>query len=93
MGKSDRSKPSIERRNWGKIFNGLTQMLRTQQNQLETLVTERKLLEDRVKMQHERWVADIRLYEDHVSQVPFYISSFLWNSSSKNWNFHSSSEN
>ncbi|XP_031739452.1 uncharacterized protein LOC101222062 isoform X3 [Cucumis sativus] len=69
MGKSDRSKPSIERRNWGKIFNGLTQMLRTQQNQLETLVTERKLLEDRVKMQHERWVADIRLYEDHVSQM------------------------
>ncbi|TYK31489.1 putative Cytomatrix protein-related [Cucumis melo var. makuwa] len=69
MGKTDRSKASIERQNWGKIFNGLTQMLRTQQNQLETLVTERKLLEDRVKMQHERWVADIRLYEDHISQL------------------------
>lgn len=75
MGKSDGSQASNERRNWGKIFNGLTQMLRTQQSQLETLVNERKLLEDRVKMQHERWVADIRLYEDHISQVPFSISA------------------
>ncbi|XP_038900071.1 keratin, type II cytoskeletal I-like isoform X2 [Benincasa hispida] len=69
MGKNDTSQASIERRNWGKIFNGLTQMLRMQQNQLETLVGERKLLEDRVKMQHERWVADFRLYEDHISQM------------------------
>lgn len=69
MGKSDTSQASIERRNWGKIFNGLTQMLQTQQNQLETLVNERKLLEDRIKMQHERWIADIRLYEDHISQM------------------------
>lgn len=73
MGKSDTSQASIERRNWGKIFNGLTQMLQTQQNQLETLVNERKLLEDRIKMQHERWIADIRLYEDHISQVILYL--------------------
>ncbi|XP_022132146.1 protein MLP1-like isoform X2 [Momordica charantia] len=69
MGKSEESKASIQRRNWGKIFNAVTQMLRTQQNQLETLVKERKLLEDRVRTQHERWVADIRLYEDHISQM------------------------
>ncbi|XP_022982194.1 uncharacterized protein LOC111481094 isoform X1 [Cucurbita maxima] len=69
MGKSNGSQVSNERRNWGKIFNALTQMLQTQQNQLETLVKERKLLEDRVKMQHERWVADIRLYDDHISQM------------------------
>lgn len=75
MGKSEESKASIQRRNWGKIFNAVTQMLRTQQNQLETLVKERKLLEDRVRTQHERWVADIRLYEDHISQVPSSISA------------------
>ncbi|XP_023523514.1 uncharacterized protein LOC111787715 [Cucurbita pepo subsp. pepo] len=69
MGKSNGSQVSNERRNWGKIFNALTQMLQTQQNQLETLVKERKLLEDRVKMQHERWVTDIRLYDDHISQM------------------------
>ena len=75
MGKSNGSQVSNERRNWGKIFNALTQMLQTQQNQLETLVKERKLLEDRVKMQHERWVTDIRLYDDHISQVICFTSA------------------
>ncbi|KAJ7966865.1 Cytomatrix protein-like protein [Quillaja saponaria] len=60
---------SSERRNWENIFNGLVQMLRTQQTQLETLVKERKLLEDRILMQHEGWTSDIRLYKDQNSEV------------------------
>ncbi|KAJ7957867.1 Cytomatrix protein-like protein [Quillaja saponaria] len=60
---------SSERRNWEKIFNGLVQMLRTQQTQLETLVKERKLLEDRITMQHEGWASDIRLCKDQISET------------------------
>ncbi|EOY15029.1 hypothetical protein QUC31_000323 [Theobroma cacao] len=64
-----RSQVSSERQNWDKIFEGLVEMLKTQQEQLETLAKERKILEDRIKMQYERWVSDVRLYEDHISQV------------------------
>lgn len=66
-----RSQVSSERQNWDKIFEGLVEMLKTQQEQLETLAKERKILEDRIKMQYERWVSDVRLYEDHISQVKF----------------------
>ncbi|KAJ0026360.1 hypothetical protein Pint_09378 [Pistacia integerrima] len=60
---------SSERQKWDKIFNGLVKMLKSQQEQLQTLVTERKILEDRIKMQHEKWVSDINLYEDHITQM------------------------
>lgn len=69
MGMNRRSKASSDRENWQKIFNGLVEMLQTQQRQLETLAKERKLLEDRIRMQHERWVSDVRLLEDQISQV------------------------
>ena len=69
MGTNRRSKASSDRENWQKIFNGLVEMLQTQQRQLETLAKERKLLEDRIRMQHERWVSDVRLLEDQISQV------------------------
>ncbi|KAK0576408.1 hypothetical protein LWI29_016925 [Acer saccharum] len=64
-----RSQVSSERQKWDKIFDGLVKMLKTQQEQLETLVTERKFLGDRIKMQHEMWVSDVRLYEDQISQM------------------------
>lgn len=63
------SHASSERQKWDKIFNGLVKMLNSQQEQLQSLVTERKILEDRIKMQHEKWVSDISLYEDHIGQV------------------------
>lgn len=47
----------------------MVHMLQTQQKQLETLIEERKLLEDRIRMQHDRWSSDTRLYEDLVCQV------------------------
>lgn len=69
MGAKTRSQDSSERQKWDKIFEGLVKMLKTQQQQLETLSKERKILEDRIKMQYERWVSDVRLYEDHISQM------------------------
>ncbi|KAM4129938.1 hypothetical protein ACJW30_01G062200 [Castanea mollissima] len=63
------SEISADRQKWDKIFNGLVRMLKTQQAQLVTLVNDRKNLEDRIKMQHERWVSDIRLCEDHICQL------------------------
>ncbi|KAM4122175.1 hypothetical protein ACB094_01G062800 [Castanea mollissima] len=63
------SEISADRQKWDKIFNGLVRMLKTQQTQLVTLVNDRKNLEDRIKMQHERWVSDIRLCEDHICQL------------------------
>ncbi|KAK2660723.1 hypothetical protein Ddye_007256 [Dipteronia dyeriana] len=64
-----RSEVSSERQKWDKIFDGLVKMLKSQQEQLETLLTERKFLGDRIKMQQEKWVSDVRLYEDQISQM------------------------
>ncbi|KAI4316938.1 hypothetical protein L6164_024862 [Bauhinia variegata] len=69
MRKRKVSNVSSERRNWENIFNGLVQMLRTQQNQLQTLVKERKFLEDRIRMQHDGWASDIRVYKDQISEM------------------------
>lgn len=69
------SEISADRQKWDKIFNGLVRMLKTQQTQLVTLVNDRKILEDRIKMQHERWVSDIRLCEDHIFKVISFNSS------------------
>ncbi len=78
MGTNKRSELSSDRQKWDKIFNGLVRMLQTQQTQLETLVKERKLLEERVRVQHERWVSDIRLYKDHIAQVIYPILQRLF---------------
>ncbi|KAE8652126.1 uncharacterized protein LOC101210726 isoform X2 [Cucumis sativus] len=69
MGTIKRLKSSSQRQNWEKIFSALVRMLETQQKQLETLVLERKLLEDRIRMQHDRWTSDSRLYENFICQL------------------------
>ncbi|KAE8715273.1 Detected protein of unknown function [Hibiscus syriacus] len=75
MGTKTRSQHSSERLKGDQIFQGLVKMLKTQQQQLETLAKERKILEDRFKMQYERWVSDVRLYEDHISQMESELQS------------------
>ena len=67
--KSPSAASSSERRNWGNIFNLLVQMVRSQQNQLQSLSTQHKFVEDRLRMQHEAWASDIRLHNDQISQV------------------------
>ncbi|KAK5831647.1 uncharacterized protein LOC108486210 isoform X1 [Gossypium arboreum] len=64
-----RSQVSSERQKWDQIFEGVVGMLKTQQQQLETLTKEKKILGDRINTQYERWASDVRLYEDHISQM------------------------
>ncbi|KAF5805875.1 hypothetical protein HanXRQr2_Chr05g0214561 [Helianthus annuus] len=62
--------PSKDREeSWKKIFKGLVDMIEDQQRQLESLVKERKSLEKRFQSQHDRWVFDVKLLEDHISQM------------------------
>ncbi|KAL5557885.1 hypothetical protein UlMin_034096 [Ulmus minor] len=71
MGNKRRSKVYSEpdRQNWHKIFKALTQMVKTEQTQLESFAKDRKILEDRLRMQHERWVSDVRLLKDQISLI------------------------
>ncbi|XP_035538562.1 myosin-11-like [Juglans regia] len=69
MGTNKGPEISSYRQKWDKIFDGLVHMLQSQQAQVETLAKERKLLEERIRAQHERWVSDLSLYEDRISQI------------------------
>lgn len=62
---------SSDREKWKKVFNAMALMLRTQQVQLDSLAKDRKLLEDRIKLQHERWVSDVNLFQEQIYQVNF----------------------
>ena len=67
---------SSERRNWSNIFKSLVQMVRSQQNQLHSFASRHKFLEDRLRMQHEGWVSDVRCHKDQISQVIVLFLSF-----------------
>ncbi|XP_014517963.1 uncharacterized protein LOC106775362 isoform X1 [Vigna radiata var. radiata] len=58
-----------ERRNWGNIFKCLVQMVRDQQNQLQSFASRHNFLEDRLRMQHEGWISDVRFHKDQISQL------------------------
>lgn len=60
---------SSDRQKWQKIFNALVHMLQTQQTQVESLAKERKLLEDRIKFQYDRWISDVHSLQDQIAQV------------------------
>ena len=62
-----------DREKWDKVFGALVKLLKNQQEQLETLLKERKILEGRIKTQHESWVSDTRLYEDYILQVSLFF--------------------
>ncbi|XP_059636783.1 uncharacterized protein LOC132278899 [Cornus florida] len=54
MGTLKASNVSSDLQKWQKIFNALVHMLQTQQTQVESLTSERKLLEDRIKLQYDQ---------------------------------------
>ncbi|GJY38931.1 hypothetical protein Tco_0425295 [Tanacetum coccineum] len=54
---------------WKNIFKSLFDMIQKQQRQIESFVKERKSLEKRIKFQHERWAFDVKLLQDHISQM------------------------
>ncbi|KAL2580429.1 hypothetical protein AAZX31_15G128700 [Glycine max] len=66
---------SSERRNWSNIFKSLVQMVRSQQNQLHSFASRHKFLEDRLRMQHEGWVSDVRCHKDQISQMNGMLTS------------------
>lgn len=62
--------PSKDREDsWKETFTTLVDLIQDQQRQLETLVKERKFLEKRIQLQHDRWAFDVKLLKDHISQV------------------------
>ncbi|GMH18019.1 hypothetical protein Nepgr_019860 [Nepenthes gracilis] len=65
----ENAQASSDHKKWEKIFSAFVQLLKTQQSQIKTLVEERKRLEDRIKIQYDRWVSDVRLSEDQISQM------------------------
>ncbi|KAJ6336795.1 hypothetical protein OIU76_006631 [Salix suchowensis] len=70
MGTSNRTQAvTSDREKWDKVFGGLVKLLKNQQEQLENLLKERKILEGRIKTQHDSWVSDTRLYEDYILQI------------------------
>ncbi|KAK9075046.1 hypothetical protein SSX86_003365 [Deinandra increscens subsp. villosa] len=62
--------PSKDREDsWKRIFKGLVDMIEDQQRQLKSLVIERKSLEKRFQSLHDKWFSDVKLLEDHISQM------------------------
>lgn len=69
MAKPKKAENSTDREKWKKVFNGLVQMLTSQQTQLESLAKERIILEDRIKLQHDRWVSDIDNFQEQIYEM------------------------
>ncbi|KAK1273431.1 hypothetical protein QJS04_geneDACA017336 [Acorus gramineus] len=63
----DFSSSSSDPRQWGKIFNAMVQMLRSQQLKLEILSKERRVLLGRLRFQHVRSKSDVSSLEDQLS--------------------------
>lgn len=51
-----------DRKKWNLIFNGLVTMIQKQQSQLQ-------ILQDRLKLQHDRWISDVNLIKQQRSQM------------------------
>ncbi|XP_047326279.1 uncharacterized protein LOC124929946 [Impatiens glandulifera] len=60
---------SSDQQKWPEIFNAMVEMLKQKQSQIESLVKERKLLEDHIKLQSSRWLSDVDLLKGQISQV------------------------
>ncbi|XAR61657.1 hypothetical protein NMG60_11016137 [Bertholletia excelsa] len=69
MGTRKGSTVSSDRQKWQKVFNALVRMLQAQQAQIKSLAKERKLLEDRIRLLHDRSVSDYKLFQDQISQL------------------------
>ncbi|CAI8590331.1 unnamed protein product [Vicia faba] len=73
MHNSNKAEPSnadfLERRNWGNVFNLLVQMVKNQQNQLQSFANQQKFLEDQLQMQNQRWASDVKQYRNQISQI------------------------
>lgn len=62
---------SSDRESWDKIFETLVKILHTKQDEVESLLKDRKIIEDRLKTEHQNWISDVRDYEEQLSLVKF----------------------
>ncbi|KAK9099660.1 hypothetical protein Syun_026705 [Stephania yunnanensis] len=60
---------SSDRLQLRKIFDALVRLLQTKQTQLEDLVKETNLYEDRIKIQFDRWSSEVHLLQDQIFQL------------------------
>ncbi|CAH8357287.1 unnamed protein product [Eruca vesicaria subsp. sativa] len=58
---------SSDRESWDKLFKTLVKILQTKQDDVESLLKDRKLLEDKFKSQQENWISDVRNFEEQLS--------------------------
>ncbi|CAN1127284.1 hypothetical protein LINPERPRIM_LOCUS29531 [Linum perenne] len=63
------SEASSDRAKWDALYAGLVKLIKKQQSQLETLLSQREFLEDRLNKQHDTFVSNLRVYEHHFSQL------------------------
>ncbi|RHN72946.1 putative transcription factor bZIP family [Medicago truncatula] len=78
MRKSKKPNPSnavesVERGNWEKIFSTLVQMMKNQEKQLQSFADQQNFLQDRLKLQNQRWASDIQRYKDQISQMNTFL--------------------
>ncbi|CAF2163066.1 BnaAnng14780D [Brassica napus] len=67
MGVKSVSRESSDRKNWDKIFKNLVKWLQMKQDQIESLLKDRKSIEDKLKTKHQNWISDVRNYEEQLS--------------------------
>lgn len=61
------SRESSDRKSWDNIFKSLVKILQTKQDHIESLLKDRKTLEDKIKTKHENWISDVRNYDQQLS--------------------------
>ncbi|XP_056686575.1 uncharacterized protein [Spinacia oleracea] len=49
---------SLDHQKWEVIFNTLKQMLKKQVSQLDSLIEDRQILQERIRIQHQRWKSE-----------------------------------
>ncbi|CAH9054801.1 unnamed protein product [Cuscuta europaea] len=64
-----RDSPDLDKRNWRNLYNAMECMVRTQHAQLDYLLQERKILQDRIVLENERWVSDVKLLQGEIDQM------------------------
>ncbi|CAH9067914.1 unnamed protein product [Cuscuta epithymum] len=61
--------PDLDKRRWRKLCDAMECMVRTQHAQLDYLLQERKILQDRIALENERWVSDVKLLQGEIDQM------------------------
>ncbi|CAN0872031.1 hypothetical protein LINGRAHAP2_LOCUS10013 [Linum grandiflorum] len=68
MGTANPCDAASDRAKWDAIFAGMVKLLRNQQLQLQTLLSQKKFLEDHMKKQNKTWASNFLAYQLHISE-------------------------